>query len=215
MRTLMVWILLLCAFGTSGCDTSPEQRIQWLTTAIEQTETASANIDLYIADMEVLLQESQTLLATPELSLPQKDSIREAITDIQQKLQEAKDKKASIATALASWKAQLLGIQANGVTIDTEMQGYAEGIRALSTALPPPYNGIALLVAAVLPVAGGAVGRILTQMQDRKVLKAVTTSVSKGLNELAVDDQMRVTAAMKAVQEAKGVRDQVRAVLKE
>lgn len=215
MKQFLIWIILACTLAFAGCDTTPQERITWLNNAIEQSESISSTIDVYIADLEIVLQESQAMLNNPDLTFNQRDEVVNAIAEIQRRIELAKDRKTSIMAALSTWKAQLLEIQANGATLETELDGYAEGVKIVAGNLPPPYNAIALGIAAVLPVVGGWVGKVLQRAQDKKVLKGITASVDKVLTQLPADEATAAKATLKAVQTEKGVRAQVQAVLKE
>ncbi len=175
MRTsLLILTLIILMGGTiGGCDTTSEQRITALKTAVDTTQVLLTQATDKVASLEKSLLANEAMAKNPSITPEQLQQLKDELASIKSAMAVVKPAKDFFEAQMAGYQKDLADALATG-SIDKakEIKLYAKGIgsgaTSVSAVLPPPWN---LIVALLGAGATALAGSKLTARKDAIVVK--------------------------------------------
>ena len=191
VRPALLVVFLCCLLPClTGCNTTSDERIAALQTALDSVEAKSKQYDATIATLMPSIATLQKALTDPNLTGPNASKLATELADLQAKYQVLVSLKATVDQQATAYDAVLQKARADGnIDIQKELSLYGQGAVAVSAALPPPFNAILLGIGAVLTAAGGIAGAFVkgqaTQGQVATATQAANTTATQATDQLS------------------------------
>jgi hypothetical protein len=178
-RMLSLVVLCLSLMAIAGCGLSSEERVTALQGAVTHAQEISQQLDGQIKILQDAIGQAMATLTDPNATDAATVYLREALPKLEAKLAAVQPVKKLVDQQLAALQAQFSALMAAGpVGVQQEFTAYGQRVTSVGSALPPPFNVLALLVGSIgLPVAGAIAGAIAKGRQAKGQLAQKDTAI--------------------------------------
>ncbi len=187
----------------AGCDTTPAERVAAIKATLNQASAINQTIDSSIADVEKVVADSQTIIADPNIPPDMRLEVEQVLAKASTHLAKLKAEKQKASAFIERYQALLDQVDVNNLTVEQELQLYAEGAGEAGKLLPQPYRGYVILVAALVPLLGSIIKNInqARQLKDgRKKITELVISVDSLLESDLVSDPKKAKTLLASKQ---------------
>jgi hypothetical protein len=168
--SLVAFLSMLFAIAMAGCGTTSTERIELLSSTIDQAVETSAELDEQIPALRDRIAEAEELLEHAEGETAEKT--KAFIADAREKLNKLLVIKSQLDEQLPGWKAELEEIKSrHDVGWLDEVEAVLGGAKAVAATLPATQASIVGAIAAGL-------GFVLTLIRGRKIKTGLVQTVA-------------------------------------
>lgn len=178
--------VLLMAMGMmlAGCTGTPQGDVEQLRAVVAGLQQQSAAIDAELAKWNEGLAAGRAMLADPNVRGELAEEVAKKLAGLQDKIAMATPIKTKVDGDLAVYKAKLdEAIATGGIDEQKKWELYGQGVSAVGTSLPAPYNGIAIAIGTGLGLLGGAIARGRSAIAELKAQKQRSDTEMRGVVE--------------------------------
>lgn len=206
IKTILVTALICSVLLTlSGCDSTSQERLTALNQSLKVYQEKVGEADDTIHKLQNLIDEAHNVLATPgleDIELIQK--MKTQLSKAQEALPVVQAKKELLDTQVNKIQGEIDKILAGGqVDFNDELVIVGEGVKGVSTFLPPPWNGIVYALGVGLAGVFGIFRERKRRQVAEEVTKDLAESQSKVLKALPEKEKKLAQDEIEKVQDRK------------
>jgi hypothetical protein len=193
-RLLLLCILCVLCGAITGCDSTPQSRLETAKYVVEQGQKQSQSLDALITELEHSIANWKGILAIPDLPAGERDKLLPLLTAAETKLTSTKEIKAKIDDAVTKSKDIFERALAGQDMAEEEWQAYAQLIQMVGLTIGGKWGIYGMLAASLIGFAISILKQIKTKKEARKVVESVDVLLgSKAvINEKMVIDGKEV-----------------------
>jgi hypothetical protein len=169
-------------FSATGCDSTPQSRLETAKYAVEQGEKQSKSLDAIIAELDASIASWKAILSSPDLPVEERDKFLSLIATAEEKLVSTKALKEKVDGLIVKSKDILTRALAGEDVGESEWQAYAELVAAIGASVGGKWGVYGALAATII----GLVISVLKQLNLKKEAKNVVASIDTLLSSNAV-----------------------------
>jgi len=180
-------ILLMAILVMVGCSKSAQERINIYENALEQYQVFSTDTDLVVEQTKIALAAAKDALIVAEDPVLISKITRDIIS-LEAKITDAMEYKVKADEMVALYKQKIADIKVDGsVDFGEELTLIGEGIKSISTILPPPFNVYGALAGLIVTgVAGYAGGKKRENVTNTRPAKIANADLVNSVDDLLV-----------------------------
>jgi len=201
-------VILMISLLIGGCGTDSRERLDLLEGIVAKANEASTAMTEQLTTLRQGMIEMQTVLADPNLALPEREKIQALLTNAIAQATVVAEKKAQIDAQINIWQAKLLELKDKDVTYADELILYGQAASQVGPLIPAPVGPLITLGG----ILAGTIGTILAK-RAKKVSSGLVHSVNTLLANPVVTDVVVAKAILQESQETSGVRESVRKLM--
>jgi short subunit dehydrogenase-like uncharacterized protein len=178
---------------------TPAERVAVYRDTLEKAEPMLAEAEKRTIQLQEAIDDGFAMFTDPNVPMDERKRIWQTVAKLRAMLPQAIEYETRIREWVERTRAAIEELEAAG-PVDTavEFDAIARGVGGLSTVLPPPFNALAPILAALLP----AVGWIVERLKRRDVQKTARAVVD-AIDHTDPDAAMKVKGTIAAEFERK------------